>query len=106
MVGGEMTLLNSSNNQTEYAGYIWDSTHGTRLIGDMLQSEGLDTTGWTFNSIDAISEDGNTLAGQGDLNGVPEEWIATLPEPASAIGGVVFLAVVTSSRRRSNRQCE
>jgi hypothetical protein len=58
-----------------------------RNLRDVLTSDyGLDVTGWNLTVAAAISDDGQTIVGYG-LNpaGNPEGWVATIPEPASAI---------------------
>jgi hypothetical protein len=84
---------------------LWDPTHGTRDLKDVLANEyGLDLTGWALSDAVGISADGLTLVGNGiNPSGEAEAWIATIPEPNTALllmTGVLGLA--TSRRRRAS----
>jgi len=85
---------------------IWTAANGTKLLLDELVAAGLGPAlaGWTLQSAQSISDDGQTVAGFG-LNpaGVREAFVATIPEPGTAtlIGsGLVVLA--SARRRRAN----
>jgi len=68
-----------------------------RSLKDVLVNDyGLDLTGWTLSSAWGISDDSSTIAGCGiNPHGYTEAWIATIPEPASAVmlglGAVLFV---------------
>lgn len=58
---------------------VWDATHGTRLVTDIVAAAGGDTTGWTLRSIVAISGTGRVVVGYGiNPSGRSEPWIARL----------------------------
>jgi probable HAF family extracellular repeat protein len=59
--------------------FIWDATHGARMLATVLTSVGADLTGWTLYDAKAISGDGKVIAGNGSHNGVSQGWIARLP---------------------------
>jgi GH25 family lysozyme M1 (1,4-beta-N-acetylmuramidase) len=60
----------------------------TNKVGDLLSAQGINTNGWTFNDVTALSNDGNTLAGWGTTNGVTHAWLAQLPAPVIHITGI------------------
>lgn len=84
--------------------YVWTSTHGMRLLTDILIDRGFDLSDWNSLGVNSISGDGLTLAGHGrdtndNLRGFVIQLETTLvPEPNSlalaAVGllGFLFLA--------------
>jgi hypothetical protein len=83
---------------------IWDAVHGMRLIEQVLMDDyGLDLTGWTLTSVVGVSADGRTIVGQGyNPSGDLDGWIATIPEPGTALlvlAGLVGLAMGRTRRR-------
>lgn len=63
--------------------FIWDSSHGMRLLSDVLTQQGDDLTGWRLDVATGISADGRTIVGYGEgPTGQPEAWVATLATPA------------------------
>ncbi len=51
----------------------------------ILESNGVDLSGWKLTNATAISDDGLVVAGWGyDPQGYAQGWIATVPEPRSA----------------------
>jgi probable HAF family extracellular repeat protein len=62
--------------------FVWDETNGYRTLESALASAGVDTTGWTLTTAQAISDDGTTIVGGGyNPSGQFEAFVATLPEP-------------------------
>lgn len=80
--------------------FIWDITHGMRKLQDVLTLDcGLDLTGWRLRFAQAVSADGQTIAGRGiNPNGYVEAWVAQLPEPASV--AMLSVLIVTTLRPR------
>ncbi|MBN8596125.1 MAG: hypothetical protein J0L78_00460 [Planctomycetes bacterium] len=72
--------------------FIWDAQHGTRDLQQLLISNGHDLTGWTLLRANAVSDDGNVVAGIGlDSEGDLEGWVADLRvtcTPPTSIGSV------------------
>jgi len=44
--------------------FVWDIEHGTRTLDDVLQSRGVDATGWELGHARALSGDGKVLLGR------------------------------------------
>jgi len=83
-------------------GFIWDSTHGERVLSAVLTGLGLNIKGWTNLDAVGVSADGLTIAGYGtNPSGQQEAWIATVPEPTTGLlvmAGVLGLAVARRTR--------
>ena len=59
--------------------WIWDGAGGMRSLATFFTSAGIDYSGWTLNSVSAISADGKVLAGAGlSPTGKYRAWIARL----------------------------
>lgn len=58
--------------------FLWTKKLGLTDLNTYLQARGVNLTGWTLTSANAISNDGLTIAGDGFHNGVPEGWVAFL----------------------------
>ncbi len=66
---------------------IWRVGIGWRELTDVLIDEcHLDLTGWARLAAIGVSDDGLTIVGNGkNPQGLPEAWIAHIPEPTTAI---------------------
>jgi hypothetical protein len=83
---------------------IWDA-NGVRSLETALQDLGVDVTGWSLTSAEAISTDGSTIVGYGQAPGSSNvrAFVAVIPEPAHAtmlLSGA--LALVFLCRRRDH----
>lgn len=80
--------------------YIWDSTHSTRLMQDVLTGMGLNLQGFTaLTDCTGISDDGTTITGLGvNSRGLEQAWVAVVPGPGS--GAVMGMAGFIVCRRR------
>jgi hypothetical protein len=54
----------------------------------LLNAHGLNTNGWTFTDVTALSDDGNTLVGWGLTNGETHAWLAQLPSAVIHVTGI------------------
>lgn len=88
--------------QGEAGAFIWDASHGTRSLRDVLvDDDGLDLTGWSVDAAYGVSADGRTIVGAGtNPNGQQEAWIAFLPEPSIELLLALGLAGFAGWRRR------
>jgi hypothetical protein len=71
--------------------FIWDDTNGMQGLKDVLNSQGLNLTGWRLTEASAISDDGTTIVGTGkNPLGQTEAWIANIaPIPISGAVWVI-----------------
>lgn len=83
--GDGSIIVGISSSASDYQAFLWDAENGMRSLKQVLVGDhGLDLTGWRLVSADGISADGRTIVGSGiNPSGVPEGWIATIPEPSS-----------------------
>ncbi len=80
---GAIVVGHSNGAMDLQTAFIWDSTHGMRILQDVLTSEfGLNLTGWHLSSARSITPNGRTIVG-GGINpaGHGEAWIARLGDP-------------------------
>jgi len=93
----------SSSGNAQRRAFIWDTAHGMRSLSDVLVDEyGLDLTGWTLDSATAITQDGSSIVGYGvNPSGQREAWMATIPEPGTAL--LVAIGVFGLARMRTVR---
>lgn len=56
---------------------LWDDDAGLVIVEDELEARGIDLSNWLLFSVDAISADGDTIAGRGAFNGSPNSWVLT-----------------------------
>ncbi len=63
---------------------IWTETDGLRHLGQLLESLGVDLSGWVLKEARGVSVDGQIVVGVGAHNGVDEAWLASLAVPCPA----------------------
>ncbi|MFO0874164.1 MAG: GC-type dockerin domain-anchored protein [Phycisphaerales bacterium] len=87
---GDGTVVVGMQNLSQGNGFlgrafIWDPTHGTRILKNLLvQQYGLGTqlAGWELNCATSVSDDGLTLVGYGMApSGEQAAWRVVLPNP-------------------------
>lgn len=86
-------------------GFIWTASAGMRYAVDALSTDyDIDMTGWLISEVDAISRDGRTIVGLGrSPSGSYGMWVATVPEPSSAVAMGLLLCALASLRRSRMR---
>jgi hypothetical protein len=77
----------------------------TNKIGDLLHAYGIDTNGWVFNNVTAMSCDGSVLAGWGTKpsDGLVHGWIAQTPAPIVRITRITLAGTTVTIDFTSNR---
>lgn len=82
---------------------IWDEENGMRELAVVLESLGVDMTGWWLTRATGISDNGRIITGQGFHNNVLGSWIAYLPEPSTGtlLGLGLVLVAGWPTRRRA-----
>lgn len=83
VIVGMMNL--STSNGFFGRAFIWDATHGPRIIQDMLINDfglGAQLSGWELNAATCISDDSLSIAGYGFApSGEQAGWLVRLPHP-------------------------
>jgi hypothetical protein len=103
---GSLVIRNGTSNSGSEPS-IWDAPSGMRAFDDVLTALGRDITGWTLAEANALSGDGLTIVGRGiHPSGVAEGWIATIPEPSTALLGASGLVFLASSWRGAESHVE
>ena len=96
-------IIGSSNGQA----FRWTQETGMVSLKETLIGEGLDVSGWTLYSANAISADGFTIVGRGiNPSGQYEEWVANLepiPEPLTILGSMAAIAFAAGFERKFNK---
>jgi probable HAF family extracellular repeat protein len=96
-------VVGSGYTDSGETAFIWTPGSGMRSVRDVLVNEyGLNLTGWRLTHATAISADGLTITGLGSSPTSPDEaWIATIPEPSTALFLASGLIVLAVERKRS-----
>jgi probable HAF family extracellular repeat protein len=91
----------SGDYVTTDVAFIWRSDTGMQSLASVLASDGADLSGWSgLSEAWDISADGTRIVGLGYHNGLPEAFLAVVPEPA-VLSPLAFLAAAGIARRRS-----
>ena len=103
--GIDYLTANPLHTAAQFHAMIWDSTHGTRLLKDVLvNGYGLheELVGWSLVSASAMSANGNVIAGVGvNPAGRFQGWVVFIPEPHTMLLGAIptaFLMLMRSPR--------
>lgn len=70
--------------------FVWTGPTGIRRLRDILAADGLDVSAWRDLKVNAISDDGRTVVGEGyNPRGLREGWVVRLPNlaPLADAGG-------------------
>lgn len=99
--GDGAVMIGSGRTGTAFSEpVIWDATHGWRELDVLLATLGVDLSGWTLTSANAISADGRVIVGHGqNPAGEQEAWVAVIPEPGPALLLALGLAGLARSPR-------
>jgi probable HAF family extracellular repeat protein len=75
VIGGNMTAATCSGGRAA----LWQAGPGTRAVACDLLPEGIIPNGWSLASVNAVSEDGRVIAGEGVNPALASEgWVAVL----------------------------
>ena len=101
--GDGSTIVGQGANGTPgNEAFIWNETDGMQELDVVLSALGLDLTGWTLHDALAISADGLTIVGTGlNPSYQTEAWIATIPEPSTALLLSLGLLGIAARRREA-----
>lgn len=81
--------------------YVHDPVQGTRDLALLLESKGIDLTGWTLDEVAGLSDDGRVVAGTAARDaGVRSAWRADLssaPVPVTSAAGAAVLGVLLAT---------
>jgi len=81
--------------------FLWHNDLGMVSLSAHLSSQGVDTTGWVFETVRGISADGRYVAGSGRFEGEYRAFIADIGViPAPGALALLGLAGFARSRRR------
>jgi probable HAF family extracellular repeat protein len=87
--------------------FRWSQSDGMVSLKDTLIGAGLDVSGWSLTSANAISADGFTLVGNGiNPSGQTEAWVANLepiPEPLTILGSIAAIAFAAGFERKFSK---
>ena len=97
-------VVGHSNSALGSEAFLWTSDGGMQNLRDLLIAGGVTgLTNWTLYEATSVSADGRTIVGTGtNPLGNSEAWIATIPEPSTAvlaIAGLLGLVAVVGRRR-------
>lgn len=97
------TIVGMSTSADGMVAVIWTGAQGLRTLKSVFTEDyGLDVAGWNLYEGMCISDDGRTIAGNGrNPSGEYVSWIATVPEPATALPLLVVSVFAWRPRRVS-----
>jgi probable HAF family extracellular repeat protein len=93
-------IVGASTNKA----FHWTQKTGMVSLKETLIGAGLDVSGWSLTSANAISADGFTIVGNGiNPSGQSEAWVANLepiPEPLTILGSIAAIAFAAGFERK------
>jgi probable HAF family extracellular repeat protein len=92
------------NPGDDYEAFVWSDPHGIQSLASILETNGVDLTGWALQQALDISRDGRAIVGYAiNPTGNQEAFLATIPEPTTwwlSIAAITAL-YIASWRRKS-----
>jgi probable HAF family extracellular repeat protein len=106
---GSVIVGYSNNANGNQEAFRWTQETGMVSLKETLIGKGLDVSGWTLSSAQAISADGFTIVGNGiNPSGQTEAWMANLspepiPEPLTILGSIAAIAFAAGFERKFSK---
>ena len=106
---GSVIVGYSNNANGNQEAFRWTQETGMVSLKETLIGKGLDVSGWTLSSAQAISADGFTIVGNGiNPSGQTEAWMANLspepiPEPLTILGSMAAIAFGAGFERKFSK---
>ncbi|MFM7440425.1 MAG: PEP-CTERM sorting domain-containing protein [Snowella sp.] len=103
---GSIVVGYSYNVNSNKEAFRWTQETGMVSLKETLIGKGLDVSGWSLTSANAISADGFTIVGNGiNPSGQSEAWVANLspepvPEPLTILGSIAAIAFAAGFERK------
>jgi uncharacterized membrane protein len=105
--GGGSVIVGSGHTDSGFQATIWDATHGTRNLRDVLVNDygmGASLAGWELASATGISADGLTIVGTGSSPSSGSEAFlvhlnSPVPEPSTVVLFALGVAFYMGTRR-------
>jgi probable HAF family extracellular repeat protein len=105
--GDGSVVVGYSRGSNRNEAFRWTQETGMVSLKETLIGAGLDVSGWTLSSANAISADGFTIVGSGtNPSGQSEAWVANLepiPEPLTILGSIAAIAFAAGFERKFNK---
>ena len=84
--GDGSIIVGTAHAGADDAAFIWDEVEGMRALEQVLSLLGVDLTGWDLKEATGVSDDGRKVVGWGiNPEGQQEAFVATIPEPGTAL---------------------
>lgn len=85
--------------EASFQAVIWTRSHGYVNLTTLLQSLGVDMTGWELLTGDGISDDGKVITGSAFYNGQTRAYRAVIPAPSMIVSLTMAMGIWASRRR-------
>ncbi len=84
-------IVGNSQSARGREAFVWDATNGMRSLMDILESNGIDLTGWSLTQAYAVSDNGRIITGEGtDPSGTAIAYVADIRDTIFGSGANEF----------------
>jgi probable HAF family extracellular repeat protein len=110
--GDGNVIVGIADSRFSTVAFAWDQFHGTRRLPELLESQGVDLTGWQLEIARGVSYDGSVIVGNGtNPSGEREAWLARfdagtfIPEPSALVlaAAAAVLVLITGFLKKTMR---